>query len=580
MGRRHFYLSNTKSVFTIFQHLISFKNLFRLTALLLIFNACNDDQEDINLDDFSIDNVRSTITTVSPEDIPYIMDYARSALGKDLKVTVQPNSETQGSNRNQEPDLILGEVQLGEIKVATNSYDRSNYVFKLKTVNSTNKNSIFNYIVKETSLGLYGLIVEYRFDPLWLKSSTSEGGIDFRTFTGEVIIYDEQGVYIGKNIKENNITIDSDYRTSSGCSCDTGGGGNNGDGSDGTGPGPGTSDGSNNGDSGTGGDQIDVEVTCGCDPDHPGGNQNDDCHCEKPDTITITIRSVETQESKPFTNRCCGTTESCAGETDCEFGYDEFCGCKPEPDDEEEVENSDIPPSIDITSIAIVAGIDDTNLNDCHKNIFNDLKGLEQNDLKLIIDHFEPESPYSLEMKTETLAPLVFGSTNWQSADNGSALPYNYIIKVSDLPASATDLHLAQTMLHELIHALFLSYADDLLQTGEDTLEDFPMLWDWYVENIRGGNANSVHHEVLADLYVDALARALQEYDTGNPVPNDETPEEVYSDLAWGGLTGTDIFDQMHPPMSDSRERIEDRIFAEAFNVTSGEQMPQGTPCN
>jgi len=36
--------------------------------------------------------------------------------------------------------------------------------------------------------------------------------------------------------------------------------------------------------------------------------------------------------------------------------------------------------------------------------------------------------------------------------------------------------------------------------------------------------------------YVNILGAALQEYDTGIPVPDGQTPEQIYTDLAWDVL--------------------------------------------
>lgn len=50
--------------------------------------------------------------------------------------------------------------------------------------------------------------------------------------------------------------------------------------------------------------------------------------------------------------------------------------------------------------------------------------------------------------------------------------------------------------------------------------------------------------------------------------------------MAWSGLKGTNIFESMHPLGSTSRQRVDNRIFAEAFNQTSGTEVPVGNNCN
>ncbi len=85
--------------------------------------------------------------------------------------------------------------------------------------------------------------------------------------------------------------------------------------------------------------------------------------------------------------------------------------------------------------------------------------------------------------------------------------------------------------------------------------------------------------------YVDAIARALQEYQTGIPVPSTSIPEQIYSDLAWGGLNGTPVFDATYPIGNPNRQRIINRAACEQNGTTidagtPNAQIPIGTPCN
>ena len=363
-----------------------------LVGAMLIISSCQqDDNVNDNLQEAINTTSHSSISTVNAMDIPEVMEYLRSQLDDGLTVTMEVLSgNIDGQNRSQEPDLVIGEVQLQEIKKATNSYGRSNYAFNLSTVESSqsNSHSIFNYVVKETQLGIYGLIIEYRLDKNWLGNPD----IDYRTYTGDVIVYNETGSYIGKNVKEDGITISDHFRGADPCPPNdntSGGGSTSGDGS-GAGPGTGSTTSGTGGDAGgTGGSQIDIEIICGCSPDHPGGSESDDCNCTEPDTIIVTIHKAATQESKPFTNRCPDPVESCAGENDCEYGYDEFCGCLPPPEEEEEVENDEVPINIDISGIALIS-----NLNDYLEPDLND----EQIDWIFENDENRTFAEYALEI--------------------------------------------------------------------------------------------------------------------------------------------------------------------------------------
>ena len=85
--------------------------------------------------------------------------------------------------------------------------------------------------------------------------------------------------------------------------------------------------------------------------------------------------------------------------------------------------------------------------------------------------------------------------------------------------------------------------------------------------------------------YADAIARALQEYQTGISVPSTSIPEQIYSDLAWGGLIKTPVFDATYPVGNPNRPRIINRYACEEVGRgvdqgTPNEQSPIGQPCN
>ena len=350
---------------------IFFKRSSFAVCLLLFFSACQDDVDSLDLETVTeTTNSLSTITTVSASEIPEIMDHLRSSLGDRLAVSIHtPTDDPHGQNRNTEPDLVIGEIQTEEIKIATNNFGKSNYTFTLTRIEQPDpdKYSVFNYVIKETRVGIYGLIVEYRMDKTWLRQSV----IDYRTFTGEIIVYDEAGVYIGKIAKIDGETVSDDYRNTDPCppndNTSGGGGSTSGDGGSTGGTTSGTG-GEGNSNDGNGGFNIDVDIICGCDPAHHGGSESDSCHCTDPDMIVVTIRNAETQDTKPFSNRCADIPD-CAGENDCQFGMDEFCGCLPEP-----VENDDIPINIppdffDDPCVKLNALFTDTDFTDALQDI-------------------------------------------------------------------------------------------------------------------------------------------------------------------------------------------------------------------
>ncbi|MGB1211180.1 MAG: hypothetical protein ACPG41_07130 [Lacinutrix venerupis] len=237
----------------------------------------------------------------------------------------------------------------------------------------------------------------------------------------------------------------------------------------------------------------------------------------------------------------------------------------------------------DFVAQDIVDNIDDTELDDCEEGILDDLKDLEQVDIAEIFKRFDtPNTPYQTKLKTINFTTDTDPITTIQNAVTGwNGAAYKYLIRVNEnYSDDATNLSIATTLMHELIHVYLLSLADDSLQTNNPTLEnDFPVLWNWYVDNKYGGDASLIQHEIIASHYVDILARSLQEYHTGNAVGDNDEPLQVYKDISWGGLLGTEVFNQVHPPFSDSRARIDNRIWAEKLNILFVDQEPIGEPC-
>ena len=90
-------------------------------------------------------------------------------------------------------------------------------------------------------------------------------------------------------------------------------------------------------------------------------------------------------------------------------------------------------------------------------------------------------------------------------------------------------------------------------------------------------------HEQMALSYVNHIASALQEYQTGVPVLSRQSPQLYFLDLAWAGLLGTPAYNNL--PNVD-RTRIELQWVAETTNqpATANRQTaaPVGTrnnPC-
>ncbi|MBF4473759.1 hypothetical protein [Flavobacterium sp. HJJ] len=162
---------------------------------------------------------------------------------------------------------------------------------------------------------------------------------------------------------------------------------------------------------------------------------------------------------------------------------------------------------------------------------------------------------------------------------------YNYEIRIDrERSTDGTKLYKATALIHEIIHAYFLSIVDDYNYTPStaSALPSFAELFEVYVKKERPTSVekDDADHLAMANRYVDAMASALQEYDANYIIDY-----QVYKDLAWGGLSAAPIFDKTFPPGSAESNRILNRYKAESSGHaveqgTQNAQSPVGKPCN
>jgi hypothetical protein len=234
-----------------------------------------------------------------------------------------------------------------------------------------------------------------------------------------------------------------------------------------------------------------------------------------------------------------------------------------------------------VISSIIEEEIVDDNLDDCSKGILDELKTLQENDIAKIIQRFgAPDSPYDWEIKTETPTnPNHAAETNWVLDSNGQGTPYDYLTVIDPVYKNqATKIAVARTILHEMIHAYFISVIDDLennesLTLTIDDIKQLNILWQFIQNEAYEGQEIEIQHEQMASTYITPIKDALKEWN------NSSQSNQYYEDLAWGSLTETGTFDYFHPIGSTSRNRIINTNAAEDTNSVQGSISPKGSPC-
>lgn len=93
-------------------------------------------------------------------------------------------------------------------------------------------------------------------------------------------------------------------------------------------------------------------------------------------------------------------------------------------------------------------------------------------------------------------------------------------------------------------------------------------------------NATLAQHEDMANKYVDAIASALEDYQTNTGIPSSLADKQVFLDMAWSGLRDTEVYKKKFPKGSTVDNRIFNRIAAEQNGVYYQGQYAIGKPCN
>jgi hypothetical protein len=233
--------------------------------------------------------------------------------------------------------------------------------------------------------------------------------------------------------------------------------------------------------------------------------------------------------------------------------------------------------------------IDSDNLAPCPKEVLEQLKNATNMDIARMLTKLGVTTNYyKLTFKSGTITGGAVGNTTYTN----KSIKNDYTVTITQDYTSGTKLFRAAVLLHELTHAYFLSIVDDYLTKGGGqsnyNINSLPSLFQAFCDKkyppSDAVKANA-HHEEMGNQYVNAIAASLQEYNTGIPVPTGSTPQQVYSDLAWGGLNGTPVFDSKFPVGSSERDRVLNRLGSEQTGRTLGsgtvnQQDPVGRPCN
>lgn len=231
-------------------------------------------------------------------------------------------------------------------------------------------------------------------------------------------------------------------------------------------------------------------------------------------------------------------------------------------------------------STKIEENINDDKLDPCSKGILDRLKNISQNDVAKIFEKLGGNSEiYTLTFDIGNtgghLGSTFRGSYNCYT----TMLDQNFLEGNDDsgINKPPTDIIIAAVMIHELVHPQFLSLFDDYHNSGNSCAYDnFDCLYQNYVTK---NYINDPQHAQIWDSFINIMASALQEFNTGIAVPDGTQATGFYKDVMLGTLMGTQIFKDLYPEGSEGYNRILNIRQAEKNNVNYRDTKPQGKPC-
>jgi hypothetical protein len=210
--------------------------------------------------------------------------------------------------------------------------------------------------------------------------------------------------------------------------------------------------------------------------------------------------------------------------------------------------------AVQLAPVGIKDELEDNNL----KQILADVIKIKEGKIGEIIRKFLSNSPQWVWIIYDDDLP---GDVNAQTqlTSEGAITLLDY-----DKLQVATNLSVARTIIHEMIHAYLTLY---FRYDGPTASNDYPAISNaWVISDYP--DYNKIQHDEIERSFIDEIASALDEY--GDTAGLSKVNKEVYTDLAWGGL---DFQNNIELSWA-IKKRIQSRLLAEQLNESFGTERP------
>ena len=227
----------------------------------------------------------------------------------------------------------------------------------------------------------------------------------------------------------------------------------------------------------------------------------------------------------------------------------------------------------------------------CTSQVFTKLKNLNNGDIPTMLNHFRANGTIfdlNISIGNVTQSGNEAETKIGINHDTANIVLNQDYINGTYYANRPTDLSIANTITHEIIHAYLISITKAYQYHNDQELLNSQIIFEAYKEYLKTHNPEilpNAHHEYIADKYVNSIAATIKEFHTGSSVYSSTgLADQVYRDLAWAGLFDTTIFNEKYPNDPGNihfteRTRILDRFYAERNGTTRGQSITQGIPC-
>ncbi len=210
-----------------------------------------------------------------------------------------------------------------------------------------------------------------------------------------------------------------------------------------------------------------------------------------------------------------------------------------------------------------------------NESIYLDINNLfDKTTVSTMVNTIANSTNYNVTL-TEAVIPNTIDNLGNVSMYNATTITKNGAITTTlntNYLNAATDLSVARTILHELVHTYF-TYGISYNSTDPNFIDFEKENALLFTQGVPKNDQNDAQHKQMAETYVNGLTVLLVKFANSRGITSptaDQSLESYCNDLAWGGLQGTPAYQLFMPGF---KYRIDNNIQNENTNATGSTKV-------